>query len=97
MAAHATCRYNALDPISGAAHVPARRQCPVLAADRDRRRLRRRRRLDVVDRRVPAPVLAVEPLHVGTLATGVDHPVEIAVTNTGRESIRLAGIDGEWC
>lgn len=46
---------------------------------------------------VPAPVLAVEPLQVGAVATGVDHPVEIPVVNTGREAIRLAGIDGEWC
>lgn len=46
---------------------------------------------------VPAPVLVVEPLQVGTVATGVDHPIDIPVTNTGRESIRLAGIDGEWC
>jgi hypothetical protein len=48
--------------------------------------------------RPPVSVLQVEsPVNVGTLAVDADHFVEIPVTNTGREAIRLVGPDGEEC
>jgi hypothetical protein len=48
--------------------------------------------------RPPVSVLKFEtPVNVGTLAVDADHIVEIPVANTGRETIRLVGLDGEEC
>ena len=48
--------------------------------------------------RPPVSVLRLDsPVNIGTIAVGADHAVEIPVTNTGSEPIRLVGLDGEEC
>lgn len=48
--------------------------------------------------RTPAAVLRVDgPVELGTIAAAADHALEVPVTNTGSEPIRLAGLDGELC
>ena len=46
----------------------------------------------------PDSVLHVDgPVQLGTIRTAADHAMVVSVTNTGREPIRLAGLDGELC
>lgn len=48
--------------------------------------------------RPPASVLRIDgPAQVGEIAADAEHAVEVSVTNTGSETIRLVGIDNELC
>ncbi len=47
---------------------------------------------------IPATVLAFEtPLDLGAFPSKADQPVDIWVANTGGDTIRLVGVDGEQC
>jgi uncharacterized iron-regulated membrane protein len=48
--------------------------------------------------RPPVSVLRIDgPVEVGAVAAAAEHAVEIPVTNTGSEAIRLVGLDNDFC